>query len=366
MSAQTESIELNDPDVQSVWHPIAQAGVRDLAAGYVLASTLVGVARAGVAERLSDREWTPFATLLPVGAVPHLVRNTLRYLEIQGVVESQGISWIGAELDPATADGGRWRLTADGSVLLAEVAESLLGFYVEAYGPVLADVGGLLAGTADYGTDVLRKGEALGRRCEPMSISFMSNLLRDLMRERNAHSVLELGCGTGGLALHMAQQDPAFRAVGIDIAEDAIRLADKRVAERNLADQVSFVVGDAFAPDSWPQQAADCDVLLAVGALHEEFRGGRDAVVAHLARYRPLLARDPNRVFLLAEPDLQINRGDAEYYLMHVLTKQGFPQDRTSWLEVIDEAGLTCERVVHQPNVEFRFAFYEITAAGRG
>lgn len=363
MSKQTERVEISDPDVQSVWRPIVRSGVRDLTVQYVLASTLVGITRAGVTERLSEQDWTPFAELVPAGGVPHLVRNTLRYLETQDVVESEDVRWAGAELAEDTPDGGRWRLTARGAELLAEVSEALLGFYVEAYGPVLANIGGMLAGTVDYGTDVVRDGEALGRRCEPMSISFLANLLRDLMRARGARSVLDLGCGSGGLVMHMAAHDPEFRAVGVDISPDAIRFAEKRVAERGLGDQVSFVVGDAFAPEDWTRAAADCDFYLAVGALHEEFRHGRDAVVAHLARYRPLLAENPNRVFLLAEPDLRINEGDAEYYLVHVLTKQGFPQDRDSWLGVISDAGLTCERVYYQPNVEFRFAFYEITAA---
>lgn len=363
MSKQTERIEIEDPDVQRIWRPIVESGVRELTVQFVLASTLVGITRAGITERLSEQDWTPFADLVPTGGVPHLIRNTLRYLEIQDVVESEDVRWIGAELDPETPDGGRWRLTELGAALLAEVSEALLGFYVEAYGPVLANIGGMLDGTVDYGTDVVRNGEALGRRCEPMSISFLANLLRDLMHPRGAHSVLDLGCGSGGLAMHMAEQDPEFRAVGIDIAPDAIKFAQKRVAERGLGDQVSFVVGDAFAPDSWSREAAACDFYLAVGALHEEFRHGRDTVVGHLARYRPLLEENPNRVFLLAEPDLRINPGDAEYYLVHVLTKQGFPQDRDSWLGVIEDAGLKCERVIYQPNVEFRFAFYVITAA---
>ncbi|GGU85946.1 class I SAM-dependent methyltransferase [Lentzea flava] len=361
MSKQAEPVEINDPDVQRVWRPIAEAGVRDLAAQYVLASTLVGMARAGVAERLSE-QWTPFADVVPDGALPHLVRNTLRYLEIHGVVESRDVSWDGAELSSGTPDGGQWRLTSQGAVQLADVSMALLGYYVESYGSVLANIGGLLTGAVDYGTDVVRDGESLGRRCELMTISFLSNLLRDLMRQRGAHSVLDMGCGSGGLLLHMAEADPKFRAVGIDIEPDAMRLASKRVAERNLADRVSFVVGDAFASDSWPAEAADCDFYLAVGALHEEFRKGRQAVVDHLLRYRKLLAQRPDRVLLLGESDLHIDKDDAEYYLMHVLSKQGFPRDRDAWLDVIEAAGLTCERVYYQPNVEFRFAFYEITA----
>ncbi|MFD7658852.1 SAM-dependent methyltransferase [Actinosynnema sp. NPDC059797] len=357
-----EDVLVEDPAVQAVWKPLVGEGVPDLAAQHVLASTLVGLGRAGIAQRLSEEDWTGLADLVPAGGVPHLVRNVLRYLEIRGVVESDGIRWVGAEPAPGCEDGGRWRLTGRGAVLLSRVGESLLGFYVEAYGPVLARIGGLLDGTVDYGTDVERDTEALGRRCEPMTISFLARLLGDLMARRGAHSVLELGCGTGGLALHMARTDPEFRAIGLDIAEDAIALAERRLADVDLGGRVRFVVGDAFRPDTWPAAAADCDFYLAVGALHEQFRDGEDAVVELLSRYRSLLAAKPGRVLLLAEPELQINAGDAEYYLAHVLTKQGFPQGRQAWLDVIAAAGLRCERVYAQPNVEFRFAFYEITA----
>lgn len=357
-----EAVTVDDPAVQAVWRPIATEGVPDLVAQHVLASTLVGLHRAGVAQRLSASNWTSLGELVPPGGIPHLVRNVLRYLRIRGVVESAGIDWVGAEPAPGSEDGGRWRLTEYGAALLSEVGSSLLGFYVEAYGPVLANVGGLLDGTVDYGPDVERDTEALGRRCEPMTISFLARLLRGLMTERDAHSVLELGCGTGGLALHMARIDPAFRAIGLDIAPDAIALAGRRLADSDLGDRVRFVVGDAFRPDSWPAAAAECDFYLAVGALHEQFRDGADAVVELLSRYRALLAAKPGRVLLLAEPELQINAGDAEYYLVHVLTKQGFPQGRQAWLHVIAAAGLRCERVYAQPNVEFRFAFYEITA----
>lgn len=361
-AAQALPVEIVDADVQAAWRPVRAADVPGLAAQYVLATVLVGVARSGVAERLSATEWVPLDRLVPPGSRTVLVRNVLRYLEVRGVVESRDVAWDGAELSDTTPQGGRWRLTARGSALLSEVGESLLGFYVDAYGPVLRSLDGLLTGRQEYGEDVVRDAEALGRRCEPMTVSFAANLIRKVMAERDATSVLELGSGTGGLLLHLATQDPALRAVGLDIAPEAVALAAGRVRERGLQERLSFVTADAFAPATWPAEAADCDLYLAIGALHENFRDGRDAVVELLSRYAALLAAAPGRALLLFEPELHVDAEDADYYLAHVLTKQGFPRPREAWLPVIADAGLACRRVFTQPNVEFQFAVYEVVA----
>lgn len=358
----TESVIVEDPVVQEVWAGVGRGGAAALAEQYVLATVLVGLIKAGIADRLSATEWTGLARLVPDGGAAELTRNTLRHLAVRGVVEARDVEWDGAEVSPATPSGGSWRLTPLGADLLGEVSRGLLGFYVEAYAPVLGQLDGLLTGRLDYGTDVTRDAEALGRRCEPMTISFLAGLLRRLMAERGATSVLELGCGTGGLLLHMADEDPSLRAVGLDIAPEPIELAGRRVAERGLDGRVEFVVGDAFAPGTWPATAASCDFMLAVGALHEQFRDGEDAVVDLLSRYRGWLAERPGRVLLLAEPEMQIDADDADYFLLHALTKQGFPQPRGPWLRVLDRAGLTCRRIYTQPRVAFRFAFYEVTA----
>ncbi|WP_018811703.1 SAM-dependent methyltransferase [Salinispora pacifica] len=360
--SQAEQVVVEDPVVQDVWAGVERGGAGELAESYVLATVLLGVAKAGIASRLSATEWTELVRLMPDGGSVELVRNTLRHLAVRGIVEARDVEWAGAEVSSRTPAGGSWRLTARGADLFDEVSMGLLGFYAEAYAPVLGRLDGLLTGQLDYGTDVTRDAEALGRRCEPMTVSFCAGLLSRLMAERGATSVLELGCGTGGLLLHMAARDASLRAVGLDIAPEAVELARRRVAERGLGDRLEFVVGDAFAPDTWPENAASCDFMLAVGALHEQFRDGEDAVVALLARYRGWLSAKLGRVFLLAEPELRIDAEDGDYFLLHALTKQGFPQPREPWLDVLARAGLTCRRIYTQPRVAFRFAFYEVTA----
>jgi SAM-dependent methyltransferase len=344
----TESVEIMDPDVQTTWSAVARSGVGELASAYVLSTAIVGLARSGVLARLSQ-DWAPLPSLVPEGGVPDLVAKFLRFLRLRGLVES---------------DADDWRLTTRGAELTSELAENLLGYYVEAYGPVFGRIDDLLTGRAEYGSDVERDNEALGRRCEVIFRSFGTSIVRDLMKQRGARSLLDLGCGTGGLVLDLCREDPGLVAVGMDIAEDAIELALSRAEAEAMTNRATFVVGDAFQPASWPDQAKECDFYVAVGALHEHFRDGRAAVVGLLAGYRELLGARPGRTFLLAEPELMIDDADANFFLVHALSDQGFPRPRAPWLEVIEEAGLTCGRVYSAPNTDYRFAYYEITVGG--
>jgi hypothetical protein len=75
-----------------------------------------------------------------------------------------------------------------------------------------------------------------------------------------------------------------------------------------------------------------------------------------------MLRAGPDRGMLLCEPELYVDGSDADFYLVHVLTEQGFPRPRDGWLKVIEAAGLRCRRILSAPNTAFRFAYYEIVA----
>ncbi|MFI6067030.1 SAM-dependent methyltransferase [Micromonospora sp. NPDC051227] len=334
----------------------------ELVSAHVLVTAIAGVAKTRAGRELAAENWRQLPDLVDPDGDPVVLRNLLRYLEIRGVVQSTGVTWEGSTALPDTASAERWRLTPYGAVLLGRIGQGLLRFYADAYGPVLRQMDGLLRGQLQYGTDVVRDHRALGRSCEPMTISFAADLVRKQMRDRGTTWLLDLGCGTGGLLVHLAETDPEFHAVGLDIAPTAVELATERVKEAGLSDRLTFISGDAFDPDTWPAIAEECDYILAVGAVHEEFRNGRDAVVRLLRRYRTVLAAKPGRALLLAEPDLHIDASDADYYLTHALTRQGFPQAKAVWLDVIAAAGLHCARVVQDEETTFRFTFYELTA----
>jgi len=69
--------------------------------------------------------------------------------------------------------------------------------------------------------------------------------LAELCRIDEDTVVLDVGCGTGGNSCYLAEKY-GCRVVGIDIAEQMIRYAQKRAEDLRLTDHVSFQVGDAY------------------------------------------------------------------------------------------------------------------------
>jgi ubiquinone/menaquinone biosynthesis C-methylase UbiE len=69
--------------------------------------------------------------------------------------------------------------------------------------------------------------------------------LAELCRVNEDAVVLDVGCGTGGNSCYLVEKY-GCRVVGIDIAEQMIRYAQKRAEEMGLTDRVSFRVGDAY------------------------------------------------------------------------------------------------------------------------
>lgn len=60
--------------------------------------------------------------------------------------------------------------------------------------------------------------------------------------------VIDIGCGSGNLALAIAAQHPAARIFATDIAEAATATASRNAARLGLATRVSVMQGDMFAP----------------------------------------------------------------------------------------------------------------------
>jgi len=63
-------------------------------------------------------------------------------------------------------------------------------------------------------------------------------------------SILDVGCGDGWSTIRIAQAFPRISFHGIDFSANMIELATKRLIGQELADRVSFAVGDATALDS--------------------------------------------------------------------------------------------------------------------
>jgi ubiquinone/menaquinone biosynthesis C-methylase UbiE len=56
-------------------------------------------------------------------------------------------------------------------------------------------------------------------------------------------TILDIGCGSGGIALHLVERHGAAHATGFDVEQPVIEAASRRAAARGLAEKASFIPG---------------------------------------------------------------------------------------------------------------------------
>lgn len=339
-----ESVELWDGDHIRSWQDYHLSGAADLISAVNLAHALLALADSGLLAKLSAEQPQPAAELL-ASFHEETGAGFLRYLTVCGILEEHD---------------GTYRLSRRGVMLTGDIALARLGFYLQAYGPVTARAAQLLDGSATYGIDVVRDHKALGRRSGMISTASYIRLVREAMRRQQATRLIDLGCGGGSLLVQLCLEDPSLSGYGIDISPEAISDAQRLAAREGVADRARFVVADAFDPATWPEDCAEAEVICGVGVLHEKFRDGDESVVALLDQFAAMLAG--GRTLLIGEPELRYDNreNDSDFFLVHVLTRQGIPRGRAGWLEVFEQSALRCTRVYGNAVAGPRTCFYEL------
>lgn len=77
-------------------------------------------------------------------------------------------------------------------------------------------------------------------------------------------SVLDIGCGSGGITLHLAEKHRSGHAIGFDVERPVIDAARARAARRGLSDRVDFVHA---RPGPLPFDDRSVDVVFSKDAL---------------------------------------------------------------------------------------------------
>lgn len=69
-----------------------------------------------------------------------------------------------------------------------------------------------------------------------------------IAKKENWKTILDLGTGSGCIAIALAKSLPQVKIVAVDISPKALAVASKNAITNKVADRVSFILGDLFAP----------------------------------------------------------------------------------------------------------------------
>jgi release factor glutamine methyltransferase len=86
-------------------------------------------------------------------------------------------------------------------------------------------------------------------------------ILSEISLKRNP-SVLEIGTGSGGIAVALAKEVRNIFLVATDISQDAIVLAKENAESAGVQERIKFLNGDLFGPFHLPKGKAPFDLIL--------------------------------------------------------------------------------------------------------
>jgi hypothetical protein len=192
-------------------------------------------------------------------------------------------------------------------------------------------------------TFVRRRGKYIALAGHDYGARFVDGHVEAIVNERPFRVAADLGCGAAGRLIDLVGERDAVRGVGIEIDEDAVRLARANVAAAGLADRISIVHADATALDRRPEFDR-VDLLCSFFMGHDLWPRPRcRRVLEGLPIVFPSLER-----FLLCDTHRE-HHGDVRetpifvlaFELTHAVMGQRIPT-ATEWLELFDEVGLRC------------------------
>lgn len=114
------------------------------------------------------------------------------------------------------------------------------------------------------GLDLLAGSEALIPRVETELLGWaaLECLQRLEAASNHAALVVDVGTGSGNLALALAFHAPKARVYGADLSEQAVALARRNALHFRLQDRVEFRVGDLLTPFEEPEFLGGVDLLV--------------------------------------------------------------------------------------------------------
>ncbi|MBT4501043.1 MAG: peptide chain release factor N(5)-glutamine methyltransferase [Gemmatimonadetes bacterium] len=112
----------------------------------------------------------------------------------------------------------------------------------------------------------------------------------EFLSSREEPLVLDLGCGSGAIALALASEHATARLVGIDLSAEALAVARENAERSEMTERVEMLCGDLFAP---LRERAEQERFDAIVSNPPYVRSGDIAELeAEVREYEPHLALD--------------------------------------------------------------------------
>ncbi|MCK4517232.1 peptide chain release factor N(5)-glutamine methyltransferase [Candidatus Babeliales bacterium] len=196
----------------------------------------------------------------------------------------------------------------------------------------------------------------------PETEEWCTKLIYELQYIRSPLKILDLCTGTGCIALALAKAFPTATVIGVDIDEDAIKLAKKNAVD-NKINNVEFKLSDLFSavqkekfdiivgnppylsPIEWESLPLDVKAWEAQKALI----GGKDGLELYrkIAQEAPkfLTARVSPFKMVRKPPRIALEIGFRQYEDVHTLMKEALPENEIElWKDLSEKPRVTVLR----------------------
>lgn len=185
-----------------------------------------------------------------------------------------------------------------------------------------------------------RDARAISVACRAIARSFFDGPLLELLDGLDTGTIADLGCGSGDRIVMLAKLMPDVRAIGIDIADDALTVAKTAISEAGMEHRVRLVEDNVLTMTPDPAYA---DVELVTCFLMGHDFWPREQCVRTLRRLREVFPRV--RHLLLGDTCRSTGLSGTElpmftlgFETVHAVMDQYLPT-LAEWDSVLDEGG---------------------------
>lgn len=301
-----------------------------LARQYVLANAVFAAFELGLFSALGDRG----ERALDVSAFAREKRLKEPY--VQGLVDLLRRHGLLEHRD------GGVGLSAEG-VELVESGLATIAFFVGGYGEVIRRVGPLCRGDIEYGEDIERDGHFVALSAALAGQKSTFDVVSSRAKELRPRRILDVGCGSGDFLLQLLDACSAEKAYGLDLSEEACRIARENAAARGVGDKVEIYRCDVRqALERVPELEGTVDVITGLFVFHELLGGNHDSMTSALRRLGTML-RPGGALLILDKQTDVLDKGEAppfftEFKYLHDVTDQELC-DQATWKALLNEAG---------------------------